>query len=205
MVPKIARTTWIALSTIIFLQLALMVTAGWHWQFDEVAVEWFQHHHTGWIDVFMRFMTFLGDGWTVTGVVLAGCLLLRYRHRNYQAAQTLILVCGAAILNILAKALFDRVRPDTLYALQQHSSSFPSGHSMASAALAAAVIVIAWPGRWRWPVTSAAVSFALLVGFSRLYLGAHYPSDIIAGWCLVLIWAWLCLKTLGYLRHQRYI
>lgn len=68
------------------------------------------------------------------------------------------------------------------------SDSFPSGHATGSFAFAAAAIVVAWPTRWRLPVGFAGAAFAVAVGLSRLYFGVHYPSDVLAGWCVGLAW-----------------
>src|SRR5690606_17364220 len=69
------------------------------------------------------------------------------------------------------------------------SFSFPSGHAMQSMALATALLVLAWNTRWRWPVLLAGAAFTGIVGLSRVYLGVHFPSDVLAGWCASLAWA----------------
>jgi undecaprenyl-diphosphatase len=65
---------------------------------------------------------------------------------------------------------------------------FPSGHAMASMALGTVVTVLAWRTRWRWPVLALSVVFVLAVSGSRLYLGVHYPSDVVAAWLASLAW-----------------
>jgi membrane-associated phospholipid phosphatase len=86
--------------------------------------------------------------------------------------------------------------------------AFPSGHALSSATVATAVILIFWHDtRWRWPVTIAAIAYTLLVGLSRLYLGVHYPADVIAGWCLGATWTlvlWFSWQLVrGLLASQR--
>ena len=72
--------------------------------------------------------------------------------------------------------------------------SFTSGHGTAAAALAAGLVVLAWPTRWRWLVFGVGGTFAVAVGLSRVYLGLHYPSDILGSWCLAI--GWVAILTL---------
>jgi membrane-associated phospholipid phosphatase len=51
-----------------------------------------------------------------------------------------------------------------------------------------AMTLLCWPTRWRWPVITASALFVVLVGLSRIYLGVHYPSDILAGWTAAIAW-----------------
>jgi undecaprenyl-diphosphatase len=98
-------------------------------------------------------------------------------------------VLGSAILNIVAKNHYARLRPDLWISLTPETTySFPSGHAMGSATLALALVLLCWPTRGRWLVMVAGLSFVLLVGTSRVYLGVHYPSDILAGWSAAIAW-----------------
>ena len=74
--------------------------------------------------------------------------------------------------------------------------SFPSGHATSSAALAASLLVLVWPTRFRWRAVSAAAVFLTGVGLSRMYFGVHYPSDILGGWCVALAWVAALALTL---------
>jgi undecaprenyl-diphosphatase len=73
---------------------------------------------------------------------------------------------------------------------------------MGSMTLAAVVVALAWRTRWRWPVAVVAGLFALLVSLSRIYLGVHYPSDILGGWCAALAWV-IGLYLICFRRHYR--
>lgn len=119
-------------------------------------------------------------------LVLALSLLRRFREATFAA----IALAGSGLLNVAVKQVFGRVRPSLWDSIAPETTfSFPSGHAMGSATLACVVILLAWRTRWRWAVVAAAVPFVLLVGLSRVALGVHYPSDILAGWAAASVWA----------------
>jgi undecaprenyl-diphosphatase len=141
------------------------------------------------LDRFFVLMSRLGYLWGVVPLDVIVLLALTLRKRLRDGLFFGIAVAGSAILNIVAKNHFARVRPDLWLSLAPETTySFPSGHAMGSATLGAAVIILFWPTHWRWPTTVASLGFVLLVGVSRVYLGVHYPSDILAGWCAAVAW-----------------
>jgi membrane-associated phospholipid phosphatase len=141
------------------------------------------------LDRFFVLMSNLGYLW---GVVPLDVIILLWlaSHRRFRDGLFFGLsVIGSLVLNLAAKNYFARVRPDLWLSLTPETTySFPSGHAMGSATLGMALILLCWPTRWRWPVTIAALAFVLLVGVSRIYLGVHYPSDILAGWTAAIAW-----------------
>ncbi|WP_407351362.1 phosphatase PAP2 family protein [Luteimonas sp. R10] len=111
--------------------------------------------------------------------------LRRYREGIFAA----IALGGSALLNVAAKQAFARERPVLWESIAPEATySFPSGHAMGSMSLALVLVLLAWPTRWRWPVLGAMAVFVPMVGLSRVYLGVHYPSDILAGWAAASIW-----------------
>lgn len=104
----------------------------------------------------------------------------------------LISMIGATSISWLLKVLVDRTRPMLWPRLvQDYGASFPSGHSVYAAAFASIFIVLYWRTKWRFAVSGIALAWMLGMGISRVYLGVHYPSDVLAGWALG--WGWVFL------------
>ncbi|TWI03531.1 undecaprenyl-diphosphatase [Luteimonas cucumeris] len=135
-------------------------------------------------------------------LVLALAIARRFREGLFAA----IALGGSALLNVATKQFFARQRPGLWDSIAPETTySFPSGHAMGSATLACVLIMLAWRTRWRWPVIVAMAVFVPMVGLSRIYLGVHYPSDILAGWAAALVWVIGCyaLVFYGHLRPWR--
>ena len=137
-------------------------------------------------------MSKLGYLWGVLplDILIAGWLVYRRRFRDGLFFG--LSVVGSLILNLAAKNHFARVRPELWLSLTPETTySFPSGHAMGSITLGVAVILLCWNTRWRWLALIASVAFVFMVGVSRIYLGVHYPSDILAGWTAGAAWVLL--------------
>lgn len=167
--------------------------------YDDAILQFVHGFHAPWLDPIVVAITNIGGpvGATLlTGVIALAFLAYRQRRKF------LIVVAGvggATLLNILLKALFQRDRPQLWERIvTENSFSFPSGHAMASSALALSLIAIFWPTRWRWWAIAASVGYMVIIGSTRLYLGVHYPTDIIAGWLVSATWVALvsfyCIK-----------
>lgn len=172
-----------------FGELAEEVHAGEALSFDRPLLEF---AHSSASPFFDRLALLLDRVGYLDGVVpfdIALVLWLALRRKPREALFAGIAFAGSALLNLAAKHYFGRARPDFWLSLAPETSfSFPSGHAMGSMTLAAVLVALAWNTRWRWPVSVVAVAFALLVGVSRVYLGVHFPSDILAGWSAALAW-----------------
>jgi undecaprenyl-diphosphatase len=160
-----------------------------------------------WVASAARDITALGSATVITILVGVVCLGLAAARRRTQA----LLVLGASVSGFLVSALlkgvFARDRPDLeLRAVEVWSSSFPSGHSMNSAVvyLTLAVLVAQSQSRWRERVLALAtgIGLAVLVGTSRVYLGVHWPSDVLAGWMAGFAWAGLWGFVSVYVRRR---
>ncbi|MBD6619900.1 phosphatase PAP2 family protein [Komarekiella sp. 'clone 1'] len=142
------------------------------------------------LDVFAVILTKLGSFWTVLPIlsIIAFILLLQRRWRSL--TYLVITTAGSAIINRTAKEFWHRVRPDLWHSVApEFDYSFPSGHSMTSMTLIVILVVLTWGSVWCWLVLILGSLFILAIGWTRLYLGVHFPSDIIAGWMVAIAWA----------------
>lgn len=134
-----------------------------------------------WLTNVMRFITSLGDG-GVIWIVLAAILLCMKRYRKTGTAMAVALLIGYLVTNLILKNLVMRVRPyDAIAGLQAligplGDSSFPSGHTTSS--IAAGFVMLKGTPRY---IGIPAFVLAVLIALSRLYLGVHYPTDVLAG------------------------
>jgi undecaprenyl-diphosphatase len=150
-----------------------------------------------WLGETMRDLTSLG-GYPVLALMTIGVTgYLFLSGHGLTARFVLTAVAGGWLVSYGLKSFFDRPRPDIVPHLSVvYSSSFPSGHSTMSAVvymtLGSLLTTIVDATRLKCYFLCAAALLTLLVGLSRLWMGVHYPSDVLAGWCVGLAWAELC-------------
>lgn len=185
----------IAILSMTFVKLAIEVRENETNQFDDGILRGVHSISSTFLDQFIPVLTNIG-GFVVVSAVTAILLgLFVYKKEYYRAVLIALCMGGALMLNLILKSVFERARPDLWDKLVHESSySFPSGHAMMSAALGFALIVALWNSRWRWWAVWFSAIFIPLIGFTRLYLGVHYPTDIIAGW--LVSGAWVMTVTL---------
>lgn len=145
----------------------------------------------------MRDITALGSGTLAAAFSLAlvGWLLLT--GRPGAAIFVILAVVGAWVINDVLKDTFGRARPEIVpHLMRATNESFPSGHTMISAVLyptqAGIFGRLVRQRRLRFYLMGLAIATAVLVGFSRIYLGVHYPSDVLGGLCIGFAWALAC-------------
>ena len=188
-----------------FIKILDEVKEGETQQFDDWLVHYLrQHEGPAWLQEVGRDLTALGGVAVLTMVTfaVAGYLLLR---RKYGAMWLVIFATGGGlVLSTVLKYFIDRDRP----ALVEHRSmvytkSFPSGHSMLSAVVyltLGSLLARIMPGRvLKLYFLGLALGLTVLVGISRVYLGVHWPTDVLAGWTGGLVWAlvvWLVARHL---------
>lgn len=191
----IALFVAIAVLSMSFVKLAIEVRENETNQFDDGILQGIHSMSSTFLDQFVPVLTNIG-GFIVVSAVTAIILgLFVYKKEYYRAVLVALCMGGALTLNLILKSVFERARPDLWEKIVHESSySFPSGHAMMSAALGFALIVVLWNSRWRWWAVWFSAIFIPLVAFTRLYLGVHYPTDIIAGW--LVSGAWVMTVTL---------
>ena len=150
---------------------------------DRQMLELLHAHATPGFDKLALALTAVGDPLPMG--ILAGLIIMGLAGWGTRAQAWFfgLSVGGAMLLNVLVKAAFARPRP-ALWLSQKpaYYYSFPSGHAMGAAAVATALGFVLWQHRGRWLAWALGPLFALAVGWSRVYLGVHYPSDVLAGW-----------------------
>lgn len=168
---------------------------------DPHVTAWVVAHRTGWLTGVLRVVTWLGSLAVIipVGVIAGLCFGLRW-HRWWPVAWLAVSIAGAVGLYHLVKYLVGRPRPPPAIWIGHFSgASFPSGHAAQSAACYATLALIVSAGRpLRVKITVCCVAalIVLVVGGSRIYLGAHWLTDVLAGYALGLAWAAVLLAVM---------
>lgn len=178
---------------LLFAWLAQEVMRGGTQQFDDRLRALVHAHASPALTAVMRGVSFIGAPGALipAGAIVVFWLVRAGRPRT--AVLFLVTVLGAEALEQLLKLVFRRTRPAAFFGLAEPAGySFPSGHALVSCAFfgALAVVVAARPGNRarRWTYCVAAALAAAAIGFSRVYLGMHYPTDVLGGYAAALVW-----------------
>lgn len=179
--------------------------AEWLIALDGGALLWIQEYLRGPVqDAFFSFYTTLGDAGVL--FLAASVLMLFFKKTRKAGVVALVSIAiGFVCTNLVLKNLFARPRPwldvaGLVALIEEHDpNSFPSGHTTSAFAFAAALCFAA-PKRW---MKYAAVIAAILMGFSRLYVGVHYPSDVLAGVVIGFVAGFLAEKLVDSLFNRK--
>lgn len=169
--------------------LAADVMAQQPFEIDRSWPLFLKAHARPWLDSWMIAASVAGSYKGVDSVALLLVAALAFKRRWTDAGFVVLGIGGAQLLSHAIKSAFQRARPDLWVSqVPETSYSFPSGHAMQTLALALVLTVLAWPTRWRGRVLLISGAFAVTVGLSRVYLGVHFPTDVMAGWCITTVW-----------------
>lgn len=181
------------------LAVAVVGFGGPAW--DAPVLEFWHRHATPPLDKLAVGLSIVGDTGPMVGFGLLVWLGLGLRRRERAAWVFFASVGGSMLLTQLVKRLVARPRPVLWVSIRpEHTFSFPSGHAMDTAAMAVALVFLCWPSRARGWVGGLASLFALAVGWARMYLGVHNPSDVLAGWASAVGWVVLVQLLAGWLK-----
>ena len=192
---------------VFFSWLAEEVFEGNARNFD-TQVRFFVHQHSSpALTKIMLAFSFLGSVQFVT-VVMAVSILLFLRMRWKRAAAWMLLSgLGAAALDVTLKSMFERARPLPFFVPEPHSYSFPSGHALGSfciyGVLAGLLTARIRNRRIRVLIWVAAGLLVGMIGYSRIYLGVHWPTDVIAGYAAAAVWVGGLVSLDRWRRHFR--
>jgi undecaprenyl-diphosphatase len=178
-------------------------------EFDQRCAEYWRGHAVGWSWDVMVFMTDLGNVATQSMVAIMAALWQFSHRRRVFGTIWFVIVIGAGIGNLLLKTNLDRPRPPEEWrdrAVLERNESYPSGHAMGST-VSYGMLGYALVRQTRFPLRRTVIGlfFVLLIagiGFSRIYLRAHWFSDVIGGYAAGLCWLCFCLGWLE-LRRRR--
>ena len=175
--------------------------------FDTAVIGFVQGLEIMWLTTFMKFISWIGSGYFVAPIAVIGFVVLFFvLHNRPQAFLFIVVIAGSVIFNSLLKKYFKRERPEIHRIIEENGLSFPSGHSMMAIALYAIFVFIAWHyiktlgGRAVLLLLSAFM--IIIIGTSRIYLGVHYPSDVIGGFAVSALWVTIAVTVYSYFLNK---
>ncbi|CAM3114511.1 phosphatase PAP2 family protein [Filibacter tadaridae] len=194
--------------------LAFLVSGNQIVQFDKVIISFIQGLESEPLTTTMNFFSFIGSGSSikVLGLITVICLFFLLKHRSDLILFIVVLIGSHYVFRTL-KQLFHRARPDLHRLIEIGGYSFPSGHATNAITFYGILSFLLWrhiPTYWgRTFLVIFSTIMILMIGISRIYLGVHYPSDVIAGyfagtfWLFIAIWCYQFIKEKVYERTNR--
>lgn len=195
-----------------FAELADGVVEGESRAFDRSVLLWIGRSFPEWLDAPMRFVTALGYYWVILPLLVGAVSVFYVQGLKLSAGLLFVATSGGVVLTTVLKAVFQRARPELFESGYTASFySFPSGHATVAVGFygTLAFLIAYRLGGWkRWTVAISGIVLILLIGFSRLYLGVHYPTDVLAGYLAAPLWVisvgilYALWRTLGGMRAR---
>lgn len=167
-------------------------------RFDHSTVAWISLHRSFFLNDFSVSLSYIGGLPFTLLLCSVGCVYFYWKKKIANILFIGVGISGSVALGWSLKYLVDRPRPDMMYQMvKTYGASFPSAHSLYAAVLASLVWGIVYQKAQAKVIAAVAILWCLVMGFSRVYLGAHFPTDVIAGWSIGLIWIallWLLMS-----------
>lgn len=175
--------------------------------FDNSFIWLIRYFHNAVIDQIMIIISEIGFGTSYIVIVAITFGILMFLKRRREMGALAVCLAGGAALSFLLKNLFHRARPDFFRVVQEVGFSFPSGHALATMCFygMVAFLIMRTLASWRWRlvVMTLAIILSMAVGISRIYLGVHYPTDVIAGYAAGSMWLAFCISLLMWWEKER--
>jgi membrane-associated phospholipid phosphatase len=169
--------------------------------FDQKVIDAVRLYASPAMDRFMLFITEMGSTFMLGLLLVISMIGLFVKRKNlWGMIFYFITIAGGGLLNLLLKSFFERERPNVNRIIEADGFSFPSGHSMGSMTYYGFLVYLVIRSKHKplsklvWGVLFGLV--ILLIGISRIYLGVHYPSDVLAGYMAGGVWLVLCISLL---------
>jgi membrane protein YqaA with SNARE-associated domain/membrane-associated phospholipid phosphatase len=204
----VTGATITAFGFLVFAKLASELLEQELAHFDMIVGNWIITCRSGPLTLLMREITVLGStGWVIGLIIVITAAGFYFRkHRSILALNLDVL--GALGLSELLKGTFHRSRPPLPWFTSAGGYSFPSGHALISLALYGFLAYLIfrnsqWP-RLRYGLVISLILLPILIGISRVYLGVHYPSDVLAGWAVAAGWIGTCVVGMEYINSKFY-
>ncbi|RWR08638.1 phosphatase PAP2 family protein [Siminovitchia fortis] len=188
-----------------FCTMALLVKDQRLYGFDHTIIHFIQGFESQRLTVVMKFFTKIGSFPSIMAVFLLVLLILGVYKSKVKMLIFGAVVLATPLINEMLKLLFQRVRPNLHRLIEIGGYSFPSGHSMNAVSLYGVLVYLLWnhvPGKvGRTVLIIISALFIFMIGISRIYLGVHYPSDVIAGYLASSFW--LCAAIWFFHKYVR--
>ncbi|MGN1402020.1 MAG: phosphatase PAP2 family protein [Bacillus sp. (in: firmicutes)] len=191
---------------VVFYEVAVRVQGNDIRSFDGQVIFYIQQNINDRLTSLMKAITFFGGKVWLTAATIVLSMVFAFRKLRYGVYLALTMLTGG-IFNLLLKHFFERERPDLNPIIQVQGYSFPSGHSMSAIIFYTAIIVVLTRlARSHLLDVIIALVFAFIIcmiGISRIYLGVHYPSDVVAGFAVGGFWVGFCSIVLRLFEYSR--
>ena len=203
---QLTRALFISLLCAIgFGAIVILLTDNKIVQFDNEIISFVKRLETPPLTSIMKFFTFIGGGFPVVIVTLIIMFFLyKVLHHRRELILFIWVVIGSVLLNETLKLIFHRARPMLHRIVDANGFSFPSGHSMAAFSLYGVVAFLLWrhisTSYGRVMLILLSIVMIITIGVSRIYLGVHYPSDVLGGF--LASGSWLAVSIWFYQRYQ---
>ncbi len=193
------------LALLLFAWLGSEVLEGDTQHFDRAIREWVHRYASPGMTHAMTAISLLGYNVLIVELVIALAVFAWLRWRR-AAVLLIVAMAGSLVLDLTLKYIYHRTRPTAYFGTAPHSYSFPSGHALCSfcfyGVLAGLLSARTKSLAWRLLIWVAAAALVIAIGLSRIYLGVHYPSDVVAGYLAATVWVGTVI-VLDHLRRVR--